>query len=53
MLGEPRSSRDLAFIVITHEIPLAVRYTSTAVVLAEGRVVETGATSDLLRVPAM
>jgi peptide/nickel transport system ATP-binding protein len=51
MLSDLRSSRDLALIMITHEIPLAVRYTSTAVVLAEGRVVEAGASSDVLRAP--
>jgi peptide/nickel transport system ATP-binding protein len=51
MLADLRSSRDLALIMITHETPLAVRYTSTAVVLAEGRVVETGATSDVLGTP--
>lgn len=49
VLGELRSRRDLALIVITHEIPLAIRYTSTVLVLEEGRVAHTGATSDVLR----
>jgi peptide/nickel transport system ATP-binding protein len=51
MLRDLRSSRDLALVMITHEIPLAVRYTGTAVVLAGGRVVEAGATSEVLRAP--
>lgn len=49
VLGELRSRRDLALIVITHEIPLAIRHTNTVLVLEEGRVVQTGATSDVLR----
>jgi peptide/nickel transport system ATP-binding protein len=49
MLSEVRSRRDLALIVITHEIPLAIRHTSTVLVLEEGRVVRTGTTSDVLR----
>jgi peptide/nickel transport system ATP-binding protein len=48
VLGELRSRRDLALIVITHEIPLAIRHTSTVLVLEEGRVVHTGTTSDVL-----
>lgn len=48
VLIELRSRRDLALIVITHEIPLAVRHTSTVLVLEEGCVVQHGATSDVL-----
>jgi peptide/nickel transport system ATP-binding protein len=49
MLGELRSRRDLALIMITHDIALAIRHTNTVLVLEQGRVVQTGATSDLLR----
>jgi peptide/nickel transport system ATP-binding protein len=48
MLGELRSGRDLALIVITHDIPLAIRHTGTVLVLEEGRVVQAGATSVVL-----
>jgi peptide/nickel transport system ATP-binding protein len=48
MLGELRSRHDLALIVITHDIALAIRHTDTALVLEEGCVVQTGATSDVL-----
>ena len=48
MLAEIRSQRDLALIIITHDIPLAIRHTSTVLVLEEGHVVHTGATSDVL-----
>lgn len=51
VLIELRSRRDLALIVITHEIPLAIRHTSTVLVLEEGRVVRTGATSEVLGTP--
>jgi ABC-type dipeptide/oligopeptide/nickel transport system ATPase component len=40
VLGELRSSRELALILITHDTPLAILHTSTALVLAEGRLVE-------------
>jgi peptide/nickel transport system ATP-binding protein len=49
MLGGLRSRRDLALIVITHDIALAIRHTDTVLVLDEGRVVQTGATPDVLR----
>jgi peptide/nickel transport system ATP-binding protein len=49
MLGELRSRRNLALIVITHDMVLAIRHTDTVLVLEEGRVVQTGATSDVLR----
>jgi peptide/nickel transport system ATP-binding protein len=48
MLGELRSRRDLALIVITHDIPLAIRHTGTVLVLEEGRVVQAGATPEVL-----
>jgi peptide/nickel transport system ATP-binding protein len=48
MLGELRSRRELALIMITHEIPLAIRHTGAVLVLEEGRVVQAGATSDVL-----
>lgn len=48
MLGELRSRRDLALIVITHNIALAIRHTDTVIVLHEGRIVQTGATSGVL-----
>lgn len=48
MLGELRSRRDLALIVIIHNIALAIRHTDTVLVLNEGRIVQTGATSDIL-----
>ncbi len=56
VLGELRSRRNLALIVITHDISLAIRHTSTVLVLEEGRVVHTGATSNVLgtsRPPSM
>lgn len=48
MLAELRSQRDLALIMITHDIPLAIRHTSTVLVLEGGHVVHTGATPDVL-----
>ena len=48
MLGEQRSRRGLALIVITHDIPLAIRQTSTVFLLNKNRVVQTGARSDVL-----
>jgi peptide/nickel transport system ATP-binding protein len=40
VLGELRSRRELALILITHDTPLAILHTSTALVLGEGRLVE-------------
>jgi peptide/nickel transport system ATP-binding protein len=56
VLGELRSRRDVALIVITHDIPLAIRHTNTVLVLEEGRVVQAGGTSEVLgssRPPSM
>lgn len=51
MIGDLRSRQNLALIVITHDIALAIRHTDTVLVLAEGRVVQTGTTSDVLSPP--
>jgi len=40
VLGELRSRRELALILITRDTPLAILHTSTALVLGEGRLVE-------------
>jgi peptide/nickel transport system ATP-binding protein len=47
-----RRQRDLALVVISHEMPLVAQHTSTVVVLDEGRAVETGATSEVLSSPS-
>jgi peptide/nickel transport system ATP-binding protein len=40
VLGELRGRRELALILITHDTPLAMLHTSTALVIGEGRLVE-------------
>jgi peptide/nickel transport system ATP-binding protein len=48
VLSDLRVRRGLALIMITHELPFALRHTSSALVISEGRLVDSGPTDEVV-----